>query len=109
MNIMGGNNVCFQSSLFPSSSTTTSVSLSLDEDGNLGLHRNNILPTSVPLPDNSIPHGDDDITNNVLDDPGTFGRSHIRGVWKASEWGPVSMSTLSRRLQFLFYVFNKER
>jgi hypothetical protein len=106
---MHGNNVCFQSSLFPSSSTTKSVSLSLDEDSNLGLHRNNILPTSVPLADNSIPHGDDDITNNVLDDQGTFGRSHIQGVWKASEWGPVSMSTLSRKLQFLLHVFNKER
>jgi len=101
---MDGSNVCFQSSLFPSSSTTTSVSLSLDEDGNLGLHRNNILPTSVPLPDNSIPHGDEEITNNVLDDPGTFDQSHIRGVWKASEWGPVSISTLKEAVIFTFCI-----
>ncbi|PNF33449.1 hypothetical protein B7P43_G03351 [Cryptotermes secundus] len=87
------------SSMFPSTSTT-SVSLSVDEDGNLGLHsphlhRNNILPTSVPFPgaaDNSIPHGDEDITNNVLYEPGAFGPTHIHGVWKASEWGPCSVT-----------------
>jgi hypothetical protein len=47
----------------------------------------------VPLPgpaDNSIPHGDEDITNNVLYEPRSFGPMHVHGVWKASEWGPVS-------------------
>jgi hypothetical protein len=93
--------------MFPSTSTTTSVSLSMDEDGNLGLHsphlhRNNILPTSVPFPgpaDNSIPHGDEDITNNVLYEPRAFGPTHIHGVWKASEWGPVSMRRDLKLLQ----------
>jgi hypothetical protein len=86
--------------MLPSTSTTTSVSMSMDDDGNLGIHsphfhRNNILPTSMPLPapaDNSILHGDEDITNNVLYEPRTFRPMYTRGVWKASEWGPVSTS-----------------
>lgn len=67
----------------------------MDEDGNSHLHRNNILPTSVPLPgqgDNSVLHGDEDITNSVLYEPRTF--TPMRGAWKASEWGPVSTSAL---------------
>lgn len=72
----------------------------MDEDGNLGLHsphlhRNNILPTSMPFPgpaDNLIPRGDEDITNSVIYEPRTY--TPVHGVWKASEWGPVSTSAL---------------
>lgn len=107
--------VCFQSSVFPSTTTTTttttSVSLSKVEDGNLGLHsphlrRNNILPTSVPFPgpaDNSVLHGDEDMTNNVIYEPRTF--TPVRGVWKASDWGSVSTSALRKSLQHYYLVY----
>ncbi|XP_069692936.1 A disintegrin and metalloproteinase with thrombospondin motifs 9 isoform X2 [Periplaneta americana] len=74
------------SSMFPSTSTTTSISLPLGEAS----HRDNILPTSEPLTDNSI-LGGNDIPNNVLDED-TKPRSHYRGVWKTSEWGPCSVT-----------------
>ena len=78
-----------QTTLLPSTSTTTSIFFPLDDDSNQpSHHRNNYLPTPLPLPDNTIPHGDEDSNNEVIETH----RFSVVGVWKTSEWGPVSMN-----------------